>query len=109
MRRAGCGHLSWLPPRHASAPLRRRSTPTGHGPTRADVLPWVSCRRADPFALNQFARQLDVSLAAGTTQIIDRCRHAMTGRFGNPYIARDYGVVDLRAHILPYIGGDLVR
>src|SRR6201999_73600 len=94
--------------RRASTPLRRRSVPKAPCPIRAAVLPWASCGGSDAFALNQFARELDIGLAAGTAQIIDQRRHAMTWRFGNAHIARDYRVVDLRAHILAHIGGDLV-
>src|ERR1700761_957556 len=90
----------WSRSRPASALLRRQSKRTDRGPDRAGVLPWVSCRRADPFALNQFARKLDIGLTARTAQVIDQSRHAMAGCFGDPYIARDHCVVDLRAHIL---------
>ena len=69
--------------RKAAAQAARRVLPIAR--------PARSCRRPHPFALDQFARQLDIGLAAGTAQIIDQRRQAMARRFGNAHIARDHG------------------
>ena len=88
--------------RHGSprrgARLHRRSVPTGRGPSRAGdrssggVMP----RPAQAFALDQFARELDIGLAAGTAQIIDqrrqrrgwalrKCAHCAESRWNRPF------------------------
>src|SRR5215469_15398813 len=88
------------PPRLASPPPPHRSAPKAPCPIRAASLPWASCGCSDAFALDQFACQFDIGLAAGTAQIIDQRWHAMAGRFGDAHVARDHGVIDFRTHIL---------
>ncbi len=61
------------------------------------------------FALDDFAGKPQIGLTAGAFQVVKQRRFAMRGRFGNPHIARNDGIVDRLAHMGPNIFDNLCR
>src|SRR3546814_10134386 len=53
-----------------------------------------SRRHPPPFAFQDFARQMDIGLAAGAMHVVEQHRLAVRGRLGDADVARDHRLVD---------------
>ena len=95
-----------------------RTRPRPRGPRGRDRVPRnafslpVSCCFPRLFALDEFARELDVGLASRAFQVVKQGRQTVRRGFGDAYVARYYRLVnffaEMRAHVLGDLFGQVV-
>src|SRR3990167_6507323 len=64
--------------------------------------------RSELVAFEHFVRKREVGVGAAGFRIVGHGRQAVTGRFGEAYVARDDGAIDLVLEELAHVARDLL-